>query len=54
MNYNKLLISNRLLNTEAEKFGIDRKILIQVNRLERRKRFRRNSVILIPNKNAIE
>ena len=37
----------------AKKFGIDRKILIQVNRLERRKRFRRNSVILIPNKNAI-
>ncbi len=37
----------------AKKFGIDRKILIQVNRLERRKRFRRNSVILIPNKDAI-
>jgi len=37
----------------AQKFGIDRKILIQVNRLERRKSFRRNSTILIPNKNAI-
>jgi membrane-bound lytic murein transglycosylase D len=37
----------------AKKFGIDRKILIQVNRLERRKSFRRNSTILIPNKNAI-
>ena len=33
----------------AKKFGIDRKILIQVNRLERRKSFRRNSTILIPN-----
>jgi len=37
----------------AKKFGIDRKILIQVNRLERRKSFRRNSTILIPNKDAI-
>jgi len=37
----------------AKKFGIDRKILIQVNRLERRKSFRKNSTILIPNKNAI-
>lgn len=37
----------------AKKFGIDRKILIQVNRLERRKSFRRNSTILIPNNNAI-
>ena len=37
----------------AKKFGIDRKILIQVNRLERRKTFRRNSTILIPNKDAI-
>ena len=36
----------------AKKFGIDRKILIQVNRLERRKSFRRNSTILIPNKDA--
>jgi len=37
----------------AKKFGIDRKILIQVNRLERRKSFRKNSTILIPNKDAI-
>ena len=37
----------------AKKFGIDRKILTQVNRLERRKTFRRNSTILIPNKDAI-
>ena len=37
----------------AKKFGIDRKILIQVNRLGRRKSFRRNSTILIPNKDAI-
>ena len=37
----------------AKKFGIDRKILIQVNRLERRKSFRRNSTILIPNNSAI-
>jgi membrane-bound lytic murein transglycosylase D len=37
----------------AKKFGIDRKILIQVNRLERRKSFRRNNIILIPNKDAI-
>ena len=37
----------------AKKFGIDRKILMQVNHLERRKSFRRNSTILIPNKDAI-
>jgi len=37
----------------AKKFGIDRKILIQVNRLERRRTFRKNSTILIPNKDAI-
>ena len=37
----------------AKNFGIDRKILIQVNRLERRKSFRRNSTILIPKKDAI-
>ena len=37
----------------AKKIGIDRKILIQVNRLERRKSFRKNSTILIPNKDAI-
>jgi len=37
----------------AKKFGIDRKLLIQVNRLERRRSFRKNSTILIPNKDAI-
>ena len=36
----------------AKKFGVNTKLLAQVNQISSRKRFRKNSIVLIPSSNA--
>ena len=38
----------------AKKFGINTKVLAQINQISSRKRFRRNSIVLIPSKSALK
>ena len=41
------------INTVAKKFGIDSKLIRQVNRLKGRKTFRRNSIVLLPKRSSL-